>query len=148
MFLSRSRILIAGLLAALLASPLAAATSSSRTATKKSSTGKVAAKKSSKGKKSARKKGSWRSRGQQGIDAARAREIQEKLIDAGYLQGQADGVWSERTKNAMRKFQEDNGWQTKILPDSRALIKLGLGPNHVNAINLSSLDGVQTGSND
>jgi hypothetical protein len=28
----------------------------------------------------------------------------------------------------MQKLQEDNGWQTKITPDSRALIKLGLGP--------------------
>jgi hypothetical protein len=28
----------------------------------------------------------------------------------------------------MQKMQGDNGWQTKITPDSRALIKLGLGP--------------------
>jgi hypothetical protein len=28
----------------------------------------------------------------------------------------------------MQKLQEDNGWQTRITPDSRALIKLGLGP--------------------
>jgi hypothetical protein len=28
----------------------------------------------------------------------------------------------------MQKFQEDNGWQTKLIPDSRAIIKLGLGP--------------------
>jgi hypothetical protein len=35
----------------------------------------------------------------------------------------------------MLKFQADQGWQTKITPDSRALIKLGLGPNHSDAIN-------------
>src|SRR5271163_4852252 len=29
---------------------------------------------------------------------------------------------------AMQKLQADNGWQTKLTPDSRALIKLGLGP--------------------
>ncbi len=29
----------------------------------------------------------------------------------------------------MQKFQEDNGWQTKLIPDSRAIIKLGLGPS-------------------
>jgi hypothetical protein len=29
----------------------------------------------------------------------------------------------------MAKLQADNGWQTKLVPDSRALIKLGLGPN-------------------
>jgi len=28
----------------------------------------------------------------------------------------------------MQKFQADNGWQTKLIPDSRAIIKLGLGP--------------------
>ncbi len=28
----------------------------------------------------------------------------------------------------MVKYQTDNGWQSKITPDSRALIKLGLGP--------------------
>jgi hypothetical protein len=30
----------------------------------------------------------------------------------------------------MVKYQGDNGWQTKEVPDSRALIKLGLGPNY------------------
>jgi hypothetical protein len=29
----------------------------------------------------------------------------------------------------MSRLQADNGWQTKLVPDSRALIKLGLGPN-------------------
>ena len=29
----------------------------------------------------------------------------------------------------MEKLQADNGWQTKLVPDSRALIKLGLGPS-------------------
>jgi hypothetical protein len=27
----------------------------------------------------------------------------------------------------MEKLQADNGWQTKLVPDSRAIIKLGLG---------------------
>jgi hypothetical protein len=31
----------------------------------------------------------------------------------------------------MQKVQSDNGWQTRITPDSRALIKLGLGPQAV-----------------
>jgi len=35
----------------------------------------------------------------------------------------------------MTKFQADQGWQTKLTPDSRALIKLGLGPDHSDAIN-------------
>lgn len=35
----------------------------------------------------------------------------------------------------MQKFQADNGWQTKLMPDSRALKKLGLGPDYSDAIN-------------
>jgi hypothetical protein len=33
----------------------------------------------------------------------------------------------------MQKYQSDNGWQTKLMPDSRAIIKLGLGPNQTNS---------------
>jgi hypothetical protein len=76
-----------------------------------------------------------RIRGQQGIQGERAREIQEALIRANYLQGEANGVWDQRTKDAMTRFQQDNGWQTKVTPDSRALIKLGLGPKHANLLN-------------
>jgi hypothetical protein len=35
----------------------------------------------------------------------------------------------------MQKYQADNGWQTKLMPDSRALLKLGLGPDYSTAIN-------------
>jgi hypothetical protein len=30
----------------------------------------------------------------------------------------------------MQKYQADHGWQTKLTPDARALIKLGLGPQN------------------
>jgi hypothetical protein len=75
------------------------------------------------------------SRGQQGIDAERARAIQEALIRAKYLDGEPSGVWDQKTKDALTRLQMDNGWQSKVVPDSRALIKLGLGPNHDNVIN-------------
>jgi peptidoglycan hydrolase-like protein with peptidoglycan-binding domain len=81
------------------------------------------------------KKASWRHRGQQGIDSTRCREIQEALIKANYLGGGADGNFDARTKAALVKYQADNGWQTKVVPDSRALIKLGLGPSHENLLN-------------
>ncbi len=61
------------------------------------------------------------------IDDARASEIQTALVKAGYLQT-ASGKWDGASADAMRKLQGDNGWQTKLIPDSRALIKLGLGP--------------------
>ncbi len=61
------------------------------------------------------------------IDDARATEIQGALVKAGYLPS-VTGHWDSSSAAAMQKLQADNGWQTKIVPDSRALIKLGLGP--------------------
>ena len=91
------------------------------------------------GKKRARH-GSWKRHGQQKIDEQRAREIQEALIRENYLEGSPSGVWDQRTKAAMIKYQDDHGWQTKVLPDSRALIALGLGPKHDNLLNPESVE--------
>ena len=74
-------------------------------------------------------------RGQQGIDSSRASEIQQALIREHYLTGEPTGQWDSATISAMKKFQGDQGWQTKLTPDSRALKKLGLGPDYSNAIN-------------
>jgi len=97
---------------------------------------------SRKGKKSNRKSkktaANWRHRGQQKIDAQRAREIQEALIREHYLDGEATGVWNDAAQNAMERYQADNGWQSKTVPDARALIKLGLGPNHEHLLNPES----------
>lgn len=69
------------------------------------------------------------------MDGQRVREIQSALIRAHYLTGEPSGVWDARSQEAMRRYQADNGWQTKVLPDSRALIRLGLGPDHSKVIN-------------
>lgn len=66
--------------------------------------------------------------GQRGIDPDRAREIQTALIREKYMSGEPTGEWDSETQTAMLKYQADHGWQTKLTPDSRALIKLGLGP--------------------
>jgi len=81
------------------------------------------------------RKSAWKRHGQQQIASDRTREIQEALIREHYLNGQPTGVWDTRTAAAMRKFQADQGWQSKVIPDSRALIKLGLGPSHENDLN-------------
>lgn len=65
---------------------------------------------------------------QRSIDDERATEIQQALIKAGYLSGSPSGHWDQDSIAAMTKLQSANGWQTKLVPDSRALIKLGLGP--------------------
>ncbi len=78
---------------------------------------------------------SSRKRGQAAIDAERAQQIQEALIREHYLDGKPSGNWDAATQAAMRRYQADNGWQNKTVPDSRALIKLGLGPNHDHLLN-------------
>lgn len=77
--------------------------------------------------------------GQRGIDPDRAREIQTALIREHYLTGTPSGQWDADTESAMQKYQADHGWQTKLTPDSRAIIMLGLGPTH-------TADGMQAGA--
>jgi hypothetical protein len=76
-----------------------------------------------------------RSHRQHGIDEERTVAIQSALIRERYLSGEPTGVWDQSSKDAMVRYQAANGWQTKITPDSRALIKLGLGPDHKGLLN-------------
>jgi hypothetical protein len=77
-------------------------------------------------------------RGQQKIDPERAQAIQEALIREHYLSGDPAGTWNESSEDAMRRYQADHGWQSKVVPDSRALISLGLGPSHEHLLNPES----------
>lgn len=78
---------------------------------------------------------SHRLHGQQAIDPERATQIQQALIREHYLTTEANGRWDATTEAAMQKYQADQGWQTHLMPDSRALLKLGLGPDYSTAIN-------------
>jgi len=82
-----------------------------------------------------KRRGSWKKRGQKDIDDQRCRAIQEALIREKYLDGEPTGHWDDHSKAAMQKYQQDNGWQAKVVPDSRAIIKLGLGPSNEGLIN-------------
>ena len=73
--------------------------------------------------------GAAKASGQRTIENSRASEIQQALIGAGYLSEEPTGHWDSDTQSAMQRYQADNGWQTKLIPDSRAIIKLGLGPH-------------------
>jgi peptidoglycan hydrolase-like protein with peptidoglycan-binding domain len=77
-------------------------------------------------------------RGQQAIDGERARQIQAALIREHYMNGEPSGKWDDSSQQAMRRYQADQGWQSKSIPDSRALIRLGLGPDHVHLLNPES----------
>jgi hypothetical protein len=113
----------------------AADTSSSA---KSSSTGAKSTAAHTASKHSSHRKKSVRARGQQKIDSERARTIQEALIREHYLSGEATGTWNQACEDAMRRYQGDHGWQTKEVPDSRALIKLGLGPSKDHLLNPES----------
>ncbi len=91
--------------------------------------------KSSKGKRSSKQA---KKHGQQAIDPTRTRQIQEALIREHYMDGEPSGSWDEATQAAMQRYQADQGWQSKTTPDSRALIKLGLGPSHDHLLNPES----------
>jgi hypothetical protein len=86
--------------------------------------------------KSSKKKTS--ARGQQKIEPERAQAIQEALIREHYMSGEASGTWNQTSEEAMRRYQADHGWQSKTVPDSRALISLGLGPSHDHLLNPES----------
>jgi hypothetical protein len=112
--------------------------STSPAASAKPAAKSVPQKTATKHRKSRRATASWRTRGQQKIDADRATEIQQALIRERYLSGMPSGVWDDATEKAMQRYQGDNGWQNKSTPDARALIKLGLGPDRQHLLNPES----------
>jgi peptidoglycan hydrolase-like protein with peptidoglycan-binding domain len=114
--------------------PLASWAKTSHSSKSHKSAGKKSAKSHAKSKSKKSKK-AWQARGQKNISDDRTREIQAALIREKYLTGEPSGQMDAATKQALIKIQEENGWQTKIVPDSRALIKLGLGPSHDNLLN-------------
>lgn len=103
-----------------------------------SATSKTSGKTHSASGKHSSKKKSARARGQQKIDGERAQAIQEALIRQHYLSGEATGTWNQASEEAMRRYQADHGWQSKTVPDSRALISLGLGPSKDHLLNPDS----------
>lgn len=121
--------------------------SSTKKSTESKSTKKHRLKKSSSTSTSASRTGSKKrstkktkkARGQQKIDSDRAQEIQQALVREHYLpEDQASGGWNQASEEAMRKYQADHGWQSKTVPDSRALISLGLGPSKDHLLNPES----------
>ncbi len=138
------------LVTALLAAPVLAAThktkhkkasaSATKSASSKSSSAKSSSKTtSSKGHlKRAKHTRGWKRHGQQAVDSRRTEQIQQALIQSHYLDGEPSGAWDSKTQEALRRYQAANGWQSKVVPDSRALIKLGLGPSTDKLLNPES----------
>jgi peptidoglycan hydrolase-like protein with peptidoglycan-binding domain len=113
---------------------------SSKTASTKGTSSNSSSKSSSKGhhRRVSRHSRNWKRHGQQTMDGRRTGQIQEALIRSHYLDGEASGAWDTKTQEALRRYQAANGWQSKVVPDSRALIKLGLGPSNDRLLNPQS----------
>ncbi|MGB8028556.1 MAG: peptidoglycan-binding domain-containing protein [Terracidiphilus sp.] len=124
---SRYRVGLALLVSAVLLAPPLFATNAPRTTTSSHGT---ASHKLSHGRHRSR-----RARGQREIQPDRVTQIQQALIREHYFTGEANGNWDSTTVAAMQKYQADHGWQTKLMPDSRALKSLGLGPDYSTALN-------------
>jgi len=63
------------------------------------------------------------------IQAERVRQIQKALAKAGVLHEEPNGRWDTATRDAMRQYQEQNGFSPTGLPEAKPLLKLGLGPH-------------------
>ena len=89
---------------------------------------KAAAKSKSKSKKRSTRRVVRRPLTQQQPAPERYREIQQALIDRGYLQEPATGVWGPDSVAALKKYQADQKLDATGKLDSLSLIRLGLGP--------------------
>ncbi len=56
-------------------------------------------------------------------------EIQRALIERGYLNPPASGVWGSESIEALRRFQRDQHLEATGKLNALTLIVLGLGPN-------------------
>ena len=62
-------------------------------------------------------------------ESDRIGEIQQALVKSGYLSAEPTGRWDDQTREAMRRYQADNGFPVTGLPEAKSLMKLGLGPH-------------------
>jgi peptidoglycan hydrolase-like protein with peptidoglycan-binding domain len=60
--------------------------------------------------------------------AERYRQIQQALIDKGYMQDPATGDWGLDSVAALRRFQTDQKLEVSGKINALTLIRLGLGP--------------------
>lgn len=134
-------LLFCSLVAGLACVPLSATTTPRHTVTHRASSH------SSRHLSSARaRRSSHKIHGQQAIDPERVTQIQQALVKEHYLTADPNGQWDAATLAAMQKYQADHGWQTKLMPDSRALKALGLGPDYSGAINAKDVAANGTAS--
>lgn len=78
------------------------------------------------------------------LQPERITEIQQALTRAGYLNQEPTGKWDDPTRDAMRRYQEANGFPNTGLPEAKSLMKLGLGPHPLPDDLVSTAQGAPT----
>jgi hypothetical protein len=58
----------------------------------------------------------------------RYRDIQQALVERGYLKSEPNGIWDAQSTDALRQFQTDRKLSPTGKISSASLIGLGLGP--------------------
>jgi peptidoglycan hydrolase-like protein with peptidoglycan-binding domain len=110
--------------AAVLASAAPAVSAAGRPGAAQTASTSTSAKKKRTSSKSKRKS---RVKGQTAPTPDRIKEIQTALQKDGSYQGEPTGKWDAATTEAMRKYQDKNGFSPTGKIDALSLNKLGLG---------------------
>lgn len=134
MSLSPIRLAVLGVVGCLLAAGLALpqttkpATTAKKTTTPKKTTTTSARKgKTTKGRPSSTPAARYR---QAAPTPDRYKEIQQALVDKGYLKSEPNGVWDNDSADAMKQFQTDKNLPPTGKITAASLIGLGLGPKN------------------
>ena len=108
-----------------------AATSKTASKTPSKATGTAASKKGKSGKRTV--VAAYR---QTAPTPDRYREIQQALVDKGYLKAEPNGVWDAQSSDALKQFQTDQKLSPTGKLSSASLIGLGLGPKTASSENI------------
>ncbi|WP_080508037.1 peptidoglycan-binding domain-containing protein [Bryobacter aggregatus] len=68
--------------------------------------------------------------------ADRIREVQQALLDRGYLRIEPNGIWNAESIDALKRFEADQNVKVDGKLDSKMLIALGLGPKYDSDLSL------------
>ncbi|MBC7905913.1 MAG: peptidoglycan-binding protein [Rhodospirillaceae bacterium] len=60
------------------------------------------------------------------LDQNTARQVQQQLQQQGYDVGQVDGIWGQKSRQALMNFQRDQNMQATGQPDQQTMAALGV----------------------
>jgi peptidoglycan hydrolase-like protein with peptidoglycan-binding domain len=66
----------------------------------------------------------------------RIREVQQALVDRGYLRTEPTGSWNAESMEALKRFEAEQKVRVDGKIDSKMLIALGLGPKYDSNLSL------------